>query len=276
MVVWGGHESGYLNTGGLYDPVSDRWEPAMSTVGAPSPRFAHTAVWTGSHMLVWGGRTDVELNNGGRYALGHSSDDDADGLTECDGDCNDANATIYPGAPEVCDGFDNQCPDDPGHGQIDVGCNDDGDGYCDAGMAVAGPPVTCPHGGGDCDDADPSIYPEAPEVNDGLDNQCPGDPGHGIVDETSGNSGFHNAGDEDEYSWEAQAGATDYEVVRSSQPDFSSGCGFLTTPGTAIPTDTPPAGIVHFYLNRPIAPFVGSWGQDSSGQERQPACAEEP
>ena len=38
-------------------------------------------------------------------------DADGDGVTEADGDCNDSNAAIYPGAPEVCDGLDNDCDD---------------------------------------------------------------------------------------------------------------------------------------------------------------------
>ena len=31
-------------------------------------------------------------------------------------------ANVYPGAPEICDGMDNQCPGDTGYGEIDEGC----------------------------------------------------------------------------------------------------------------------------------------------------------
>jgi hypothetical protein len=37
-------------------------------------------------------------------------------------DCDDSHATVYPGAPELCDKLDNQCPGDPGYGRIDEGC----------------------------------------------------------------------------------------------------------------------------------------------------------
>lgn len=38
-------------------------------------------------------------------------------------DCNDNNASIFPGAPELCDNVDNQCPGDTGYGSKDEGCS---------------------------------------------------------------------------------------------------------------------------------------------------------
>ena len=73
MIVWGGavqsgNNGGVLNTGGRYDPNTDSWI-ATSTNNAPTPRGAHTAVWTGSEMIVWGGDGNnfSRLNTGGRY-----------------------------------------------------------------------------------------------------------------------------------------------------------------------------------------------------------------
>src|SRR4029077_11164827 len=59
MIVWGGfYYNGqydqYWNTGGSYHPSTDSWT-ATSTTNAPSDRAIHTAVWTGSEMIVWGG-----------------------------------------------------------------------------------------------------------------------------------------------------------------------------------------------------------------------------
>ena len=58
MIVWGGYSydgiDHYWNTGGRYNPVTDSWV-ATSTTNAPDGRESHTAVWTGSAMIVWGG-----------------------------------------------------------------------------------------------------------------------------------------------------------------------------------------------------------------------------
>src|SRR5947208_6159800 len=66
MIVWGGfNPSGYLNTGGRYSTGTDSWT-ATSTTSAPEGRYFHTAVWTGSEMIVWGGYNGVApyLNTG--------------------------------------------------------------------------------------------------------------------------------------------------------------------------------------------------------------------
>ena len=44
----------YFNSGGRYNPSTDSWT-ATSTTDAPAARAGHTAVWTGSEMIVWGG-----------------------------------------------------------------------------------------------------------------------------------------------------------------------------------------------------------------------------
>jgi Putative metal-binding motif/Arylsulfotransferase (ASST) len=84
-------------------------------------------------------------------------DEDLDGVTLGDGDCNDDNESIYPGAEEIPnDGIDQDCVD----GDLVLTDADD-DGYFDE--------------VDDCDDADNSAYPGAPEIaNDGIDQDCDG------------------------------------------------------------------------------------------------------
>ena len=59
MIVWGGTynvgSSTLYNNGGIYYPDGDIWLGKPSTVNAPSARTDHTAIWTGSKMIVWGG-----------------------------------------------------------------------------------------------------------------------------------------------------------------------------------------------------------------------------
>src|SRR5207249_1889780 len=47
---------------------TDNTWTSTSTINAPTARDFHTAVWTGSEMIVWGGLGDFGfLNTGGRY-----------------------------------------------------------------------------------------------------------------------------------------------------------------------------------------------------------------
>jgi hypothetical protein len=96
-------------------------------------------------------------------------DRDGDGVNATE-DCDDDDVTVYPGAPEICDGQDNDCDGSPGP--------DEGDGDSD------GHPL-CE----DCNDGDPSIGPgdDHVEVCDGVDQDC-----DGVIDEVDADLDGHS------------------------------------------------------------------------------------
>ncbi len=92
---------------------------------------------------------------------------DSDG-SRYDEDCNDDDASIYPGAPELCDSIDSDCDEsladefDDLDGDETPDCIDpdvDGDGTAAA---------------ADCDDFDDTIFPGADEECDFVDSDCDG------------------------------------------------------------------------------------------------------
>lgn len=81
-------------------------------------------------------------------------DEPQEGFSENSSDCNDNDASINPGSPEICnDGKDNNCD-----GVTDK-CDDDSDGY---------------YSEVDCDDGNPNVNPGVLEECDNLDNNCDG------------------------------------------------------------------------------------------------------
>ena len=125
-------------------------------------------------------------------ACGGKNDADEDGV-DAPADCDDNNADIKPGAPEICDGIDNNCD-----GRVDEGVantyylDEDGDGsggidadpvsLCAEEDVVVEDGVSYARVGLDCDDGDASVYPEAPEDCTAVDRNCDGNPYGGATD----------------------------------------------------------------------------------------------
>ena len=140
-----------------------------------------------------------------------SVDEDADGSVFAD-DCNDDDATIYPGAAELCNSIDDDCD-----GTVDEDATDaatfyrdaDGDGYGSSTDTVTG--CEAPAGyvaqSDDCDDGDDSSYPGATEddCSDPVDHNCDGSVGY--ADEDA--DGFAACEDCDDLSAEVNPDATE-------------------------------------------------------------------
>jgi len=90
-------------------------------------------------------------------------------------DCDDSSIETYPGALELCDGYDNNCDGITTSDESDI----DGDGYLACSDWVSGHPHY--DGGDDCDDTSAAAHPGATEgpvgdltCSDGVDNDCDG------------------------------------------------------------------------------------------------------
>ena len=63
MIVWGGD-----STGGKYDPRVDQWSAISTGANCPAACYGHTAVWTGTEMIIWGGQcAAADDRSDGRY-----------------------------------------------------------------------------------------------------------------------------------------------------------------------------------------------------------------
>lgn len=107
-------------------------------------------------------------------------DADDDGVP-AEEDCDDYDFEVYPGAEEYCDGKDNDCDDEIDEDAVNAEifyADEDRDGFGDdeAEILACEAPPRSAEVGGDCDDTDALIHPNATEVCDDadVDEDCDG------------------------------------------------------------------------------------------------------
>ncbi len=119
-----------------------------------------------------GSGDDDDNDDNGIDGGASAEDSDGDGYSPADGDCNDSNPDVNPGAvDDTCDGVDNDCS-----GRIDDAFDTDEDNW-----------TTC---AGDCDDSDSTTYPGAPEDLNGKDQDCDGTPDNNRPDTDDDGDGW--------------------------------------------------------------------------------------
>ncbi len=123
---------------------------------------------------VW--YADADGDGHGSKSLSLTACDQPDGYVATSTDCDDVDPTSYPSAPELCDGFDNDCNNLLPTNEADA----DDDTF-----------LACKD---DCDDTKAAVAPDAPEKCNAIDDDCDGQIDEGdAVDPTT----FYADGDGD-------------------------------------------------------------------------------
>lgn len=124
--------------------------------------------------LIW-----YEDVDGDGYGAGEpvASCEAPEGFIEQGGDCDDSDALVSPAGSEACNGIDDDCDGliDQGIGDLETWYVDaDGDGFGDEMVEACEQPPGTVVDGGDCDDGDAAVNPDAIEICNGADDDCDG------------------------------------------------------------------------------------------------------
>lgn len=128
--------------------------------------------------LTW--HRDADGDGFGDPASVEVARDAPSGFVADGSDCDDGDASVFPGALETCNGRDDDCDAEVDEG-LEVAtwyADADGDGFGNDAETLAACEEPSGHAsvGGDCNDDDTAIHPGAVEVcEDGIDDDCDGE-----------------------------------------------------------------------------------------------------
>ena len=177
------------------------------------------------------------------------------GYAVVNGDCDDAVATTYPGATEICNTIDDNC-----NGQIDEGVQNtyyedmDGDGYGSMSfwsIQACSAPFGFVSTNNDCADNNPAINPGAAEVCNTIDDNCDGQINEGFGPLTV----YYADADGDGYGNGTQA----INLLLQGSSSASVSNGSLVIVGSNSNTGSSLTGSVSF-----VAPVDGTYSFDWS------------
>jgi N-acetylneuraminic acid mutarotase len=242
MIIWGGTDGQYFyyRDGGRYNPSTNGWMPTkVGFIGVPATRAGHTAVWTGSEMIVWGGYGGGYLNNGylgDGWRYSPSSDSWVQTATSGAPSARSGSTSVWTSNEMIVWGGSDGGVLNSGGRYCVASCptwyrDGDGDGYGASSVpqvACVRPPGVVPMPG-DCNDANPAAHPGAAEICDGIDDNC-----NGLIDEDangtdSDGDGVQNACDNCPTVPNAGQGDFNHDLVGDAC-DLNDGLILVTMP----------------------------------------------
>ena len=288
------------------DTFGNAASPISSCTGAPAGYVANNTDCNDANASVKPGATEIcnaidddcdALIDEGLTFLNYYVDADADGfgsstataVSSCsavagsvtnNSDCNDANASVKPGATEICNAIDDDCDAsvDEGLTVTTYYADADGDTFGNNAVSTAtcgAPPAGYVMNNTDCNDANASVKPGATEICNALDDDCDASVDEGVITATitaGGSTTFckglnvvlsANTGAGYTYQWLRNGsnltGATNANYTASQSGSYTVR---ITIPGGCF--NVSPATVVTV-LSLPAASITPTMGTDLCG-----------